>query len=138
MVGDEDYRPGTVGGWRALLHDLTVDELETYAGVARDQIAQERAWAVAHVALFALSIGAIVLVAWDLSARGFQGLQVYGAIAAFLLAYWPYRAMRTRRLWQSHITAVTDELAKRRRNDGDQTEDTPQTVGSDGPAAETF
>src|SRR5690606_15407517 len=113
----------TAEGWLGMLGVLTDGELAQYASLARDQARREErlgwvkgAFAVASVAILVWSIGRLVRLDFDKVLLVPLGISV-------LLGYWPYRAVRSRRLWQSHMTAVRNEQM-RRSGQGRRQEDT--------------
>lgn len=112
----------TAEGWSGVLGVLTDRELAQYAGLAEDQIRREErlgwlkgAFGVASVAILVWSIARLAHLEFEkmlLVPLGISGL----------LGYWPYRAVKSWRLWQSHVAAVRDEQV-RRAGGGRQSED---------------
>ncbi|MEL7048353.1 MAG: hypothetical protein AAFO75_05210 [Pseudomonadota bacterium] len=101
-------------GWRLLLGALTVDELQKYAEIASDQISKEQKWALGYLALLVISLGCLGWVGLGIAKSGLTMMYGLGLALAGLLAYWPYRSMKTKKLWRGHCDAVKIELAKRK------------------------
>jgi hypothetical protein len=104
-----------------MLGMLTDRELAQYDGLARDQVRQEErlGWLKGVAAL-----ASIAVLAWgiaQLARSEFESALLVPLGISVLLGYWPYRAVKSRRLWQSHVAAVQNEQ-RRRAGDGRQPE----------------
>ena len=107
--------PGTgdPADFGALLSALTDDELRRYGEIAEDQrqIEYDRWWA--EVGLWSAAAVSFIWAVWQIAVLGFSTRAAMGLAAAVACAYWPWRKMRMRRLWQGHCEAVAQEQARR-------------------------
>jgi len=100
-------------GWLELLSLLTDEELHRYGEIARDQRDLEYdKWSGQILCM----IGAAATLAWALWRIVVSGVTteaLVGLAATVALGYWPYRKLKTRRLWEGHRVAVAREQARR-------------------------
>lgn len=100
-------------GWLKLLSSLSDDELSRYGEIARDQHALEYGNWWGQIGCMLASIAALVWGSWRLVVSGMTAETILAMVAAVVLGYWPWRKVRTRRLWQGHCEAVAREQARR-------------------------
>jgi hypothetical protein len=101
-------------GWLGLLQALTDEELEQYARLARDQVLREERWKWVKAASGFLAAGVLAWAGARMLTLGPDRVKFYALGISGMLGYWPYRAVRSRRLWQAHLDAVRAEQARRR------------------------
>ena len=99
--------------FEALLSALTDEELRRYGEIAVDQRKLEYGTIWVEVFLWAASIAALGWVAWQILQAGATRPAMLAIAASAACAYWPWRKMRMRRLWQGHYEAVAQEQARR-------------------------
>ena len=111
-TGDSGAERGGEGA-RALLTELSEEELGQYRRVAQDQVVREERW---RWLLAAVAIAGVVIGIWSVGQlwdRGFAGW-AFGALGlALAMGYVPYRVSRSRKLWKAHVDAVEAERSRR-------------------------
>jgi hypothetical protein len=105
-------------GARELLKVLTDDELARYQSIASDQVHLEERLAALKVASAIVGAGVLILVGWHASAAGFGRWDIVGLCAGLAMGYWPWRVLKCRRMWQTHLDAARDEQTRRQTNPG--------------------
>jgi hypothetical protein len=105
-------RHGKLGAL-ALLHELADDEVSRYMAVARDQVKQEEQWAAMKIACGLCGVLLVGFELWQGMSGGFKNWIIAGLGLGLLMGYWPWRVLRCRQLWQTHLNAARAEQVRR-------------------------
>ncbi len=97
---------------------LTEEELDQYGQMAQDQISREDRWRWAQAAAGFVAAALAVWISVRLIQGGWERFWWLPLGLAAVLSYWPYRSLKTRRLWQGHYDAVKQELERRQSKSG--------------------
>jgi hypothetical protein len=107
--------PSTVeeADFDALLSALTDEELRRYGEIAVDQKKLEYGHIWAEAVLWLAAVTALAWGLWQFVQSGVTRPVVLAVATSAACAYWPWRKMHMRRLWQGHYEAVAQEQARR-------------------------
>lgn len=96
-----------------LLRSLSDEELGQYAQLATDQIAREGRWIWLKAAAGLTAVGLLAWTGFETFYLGFDRVRLYSLGLAGVMSYWPYRSLKSWRLWRGHLDAVRDERVRR-------------------------
>jgi hypothetical protein len=100
--------------WDGLLGAMTEEELTRYQQIAGDQATHERKLLWLQVVLVVAAVGVLAWGVYGLATAGYSSRALLALGLSPVLGYWPYRKIRTRRLWAKHCRAIDAELERRR------------------------